>query len=396
MAFTHIINKLVSYCESNTKKYDAVFQENNKQGAQFYTQLKSELESKVINWKWAKGKMFSPEPFSFQEKGYKQGEWLDNQPEDITGFYCYGLDINNRIIIERSGFYYIGDKTKKLVYYETFYHYNLLNQVIQSLCFSFDVEKYLINQYFFEYENDKLRYVYRVYNQNQHEISTLDYYSVENKQYLAKYKFDIAKKSLVNSNYIAYRYTQNKQLDTIERVYDNTTKLLYKRPRNEIDVNAVKAWLINYIQTLVEKNKPTDKIYSFFLEYEYWDKLPPYLCYGYQFYRDEMSSQDGFDFYCLWNPSEFPAGCDLPYPSDVSIPLNVFLFQQEFQYEDQNKLLCEVAIEIKIWLEQNYGYLLTDDFSVMLLHFNLDTFNQFFKLINPEIYEKLKFKFENF
>lgn len=395
MALIHtIINEIASYSENNTKKYDTVFQKNKELGVVFYTQLKSELESNVVSWKWATDQMFSPEPFYFQEKRYKQGEWLDNKPDDIENFYCYGVDLNNRIIIERHGFYYFGDKNREPVYYETFYQYNNLNQLVKSTYFLYDVKTNPANQYFFEYENNKLIYAYGIFNKYNNNI--LNYYAVENDLYIAKYKFDISKKSLVNSNYIAYRYAQDKQLDRIERVYENTTQLIYKMPTNTIDIRAVKTWLINYIQTLVENHKPTDKIYSFFLNYGSEDILPPYLYYGYQFYRDEISRMNEFDFSYVWNPAEFPEEFELPYSSDVSIPLNVFLFQQESKYEDHEKLLCEVAIEIKSWLEKNYASLLTDDFSVVLAHFELHTLDHFFKLINPEIYENFKFQFENF
>lgn len=397
MDSTHtIINKIASYCENNIKKYDIVFQENTKLGVQFYTQLKSELESNVVSWKWATDRMFSPEPFYFQEKGYKQGEWLDNKPDNMTSFYCYGLDLDNRIIIERHGFYYFGNSDREPEYYETFYHYDLLNQVVQSTLFLYNFKTHPANQYFFEYENDKLIYAFGMFNPNQSKSNILDYYATENDLYLAKYTFDISNQSLVNSNYIVYRHTPNKLLDTIERIYIDTTQLLYKSATNEIDVNTVKAWLINYIKVLIEKNKPTDKIYSFFLEYDYWNKLPPHLCYGYEFYREEISRRDEFDFHLLWHPAEFPNEFSLPYSSGISIPLNVFLFQQEAKYADQKKLLCEVAIEIKTWLKQNYATLLTNDFSVMLTDFELNTFDYFFKLINPEIYENVKFQFENF
>ncbi|SET16237.1 hypothetical protein [Thorsellia anophelis] len=395
MTFTHTItNKILSDCKNNLDKYDSLFQKNKELGERFYTQLKSDSESKVVSWTWATGQMFSPEPFYFQEHRYKQGEWLDNQPDDIEDFYCYGLDLNNRIIIERRGFNYFGNKDREPVYYETFYHYNLLNQVIQSFYFSYDTKTHPTNHYFFEYENDKLIYVYRMFNQSKN--NKLAHYAVENDLYIAKYELNISTKSLINSNHIIYLYGENKQLDKIERVYENMTQLIYKTPTNEIDINAVKAWLINHIQTLIEKNKPRDKIYSFFLYYGSEDILPPYLYYGYQFYRDEMSRMDEFNFCYVWHPAEFPEEFELPYLSDVSIPENVFLFLQESQHEDQEKLLCEVAIEIKTWLTQNYESLLTDDFSVVLTHFELHTFNPFFKLINPERYETLKYQFENF
>lgn len=353
-----------------------------KQAKDNYHALKSEVESKVVRWFWASDGLFSLEPFYFEENRFSKGRMLKETPSSPQNKYCYGVDSDENIIVERN-YTELGNHSC----YETFY-FRDTNEII-AYHFDYGIDKKLINTKQYIYEKKKLMVIYSAF-------------SKDNDGWVEKFYYQddkLVKKHWVGKDYYdksfdrvqEYSYDDVGLLDSIQE----NGYVFYKKPNKNLSYKKLteltQEKLLLLLKEHIKNHAPIEKLYC--INLAYWEEhtIPPMIGFGTQSEREYWLDEHNPYHSIIWNVADYTHQVEMDCDDETAKLFDLFNQETELKgkYNVAIKMIMECAKKIKQDLAE-FELNVSDDFVVVASYFGLRDLKSNFKKINPELFAQFK------
>jgi hypothetical protein len=328
-------------------------------------QLRADVLSQVVDWRWASESMSFDEPFARELYGGPAPRWLSDERADPREHVRHGLDAQGRIVIESgpSGSEQVclhapGQRTTV-----AWHGGNRINSVCQRL---YQEGRLTAHHIHLGHRGLDTRYEYEG---GQLQRSMICNWQEDEKPWVARHVFVHAADGVLERIDLQY-------LDADGQPEPGADRLLYLRlPKGET-LKTVEA----RVQGLLEQALPAalqliprhEKLYSLLLCYTHEDlpaAWPPFLVWGRESYRDSVLERGEDVRYYLWAPDEIRGMDDSDefWFSDQALRDACLLHSQLMQMAQSDasamRVLKRTVPLLQAMVEQA-GLPVTDDFVV--------------------------------
>jgi len=378
------------------------FQSLNKE----YSSFKKQCEGKVAIWKWAKSDRYDPRPFWYERNRWKKGAFFESPPIRPNGFYEYGYDANDNVLVERN---HVFSEPNRIWFYETFYirHHN----IIEIAHFNYHPDKepiYLSRSYYqgnqiilwescAKHGNMREKY----YWEKNHVVSIdIEYSRVRENKFEEPtlwQKVDISYTRHGSLEKIIVHWVNHSEQP--KEITDIAYRRLEKSQNLKNLLNIAKQKIYASIVETITKLDLAEDVYCIAITWSpgQYQSLPPHLGIGFSRDRENWIAEHGKEEakWYMWNPAEFSFQIidQTVFHDDELIQICELLNQEcgrHSKWHQASKMLAEVA---KMLTETDWeGKMkITADFIAYATNYELSDFQKYLKYsIKKEKFSYLK------